>query len=621
MMKMKHTVKMMGPILSLTLIITMLATTIPVFAQDKNMVAFVNVNVIPMEGERILEDHTVVVEGDRITAMGPTNEVTVPDGAQVIEADGQYLIPGLTDNHAHPAGMPVALALYLANGVTTVRAFNGTPEDFEKRAAIESGEQPGPRLYIGPSVNGLSAFLVPPIDQLSHAVAPYFVIDLGPSTVTGCEDARRFVLTAHEMGADFIKTNLGLPLESFDCIVATANELGLPVKGHISSEVGTQHFINSGAEVQHATELYPFLSQEAIYDQPARHEDDLLLVDQNLPILIDMINANNMAFAPTLITPAWSIDQYEDLEGTLQRPEYRYYSPQVMQMLSNPEKNVFYVVAGIGFADEAYRDKIRAFGLEFTKALFDGGVMLLASSDAVMNEGGPVYGYSLHDELQLFVDAGLTPYQALETATRNSAIAMGELDEWGTIEVGKRADLVLLYADPLDDIANTEQIAGVMARGQWLTASDLQHMLDDIVASYEVIELVPFADEKLGISGLVPTGWSELEPGVYARGNPEVDPTLLLQLAAPGKSAEDFALTVLADFGVTELPGSMDSYGSAALTWELYQLESQMAPLALALGETDDAAYLVLLAAPGEELDALVETVFFPAVHALTPIE
>jgi len=618
--EMKHNIKMMGPILSLTLIIAMLANHITVFAQDKNIVAFVNVNVIPMEGERILEGHTVVVEGDRITAIGPKSEVTVPDGAQVIEADGQYLIPGLTDNHAHPDGTPIALALYLANGVTTVRSFNATPEDFEKKAAIERGEQLGPRLYIGPSVNGLPVSLVPLVNQLNRAVAPYFVIDLGPSTVTGCEDARRFVLTAHEMGADFIKTNLGLPLESFDCIVATANELGLPVKGHISTEVGTEHFINSGAEVQHATELYPFLSQETIYDQPARHEDDLLLVEQNLPILIDVINANNMAFAPTLITPAWSFDQYEDLEGTLQRPEYRYYSPQVMQMLSNPQTNIFYTVAGIGFADEEYRDKIRAFGLEFTKALFDGGVTLLAGSDATF-EGGPVFGFSLHDELQLFVDAGLTPYQALETATRNPAIAMGEPDEWGTIEVGKRADLVLLNADPLDDIANTEQIAGVMARGQWLTTSDLQHMLDDIVASYEVIELVPFADDELGVSGLAPTGWNELEPGVYARGNPEVDPTLLLQLAAPGKSAEDFALTVLADFGVTELPGSMDSYGSAALTWELYQLESQMAPLALALGETDDAAYLVLLAAPGEELDALVETVFFPAVHALTPIE
>jgi hypothetical protein len=274
------------------------------------------------------------------------------------------------------------------------------------------------------------------------------------------------------------------------------------------------------------------------------------------------------------------------------------------------------VVAGIGFADQGYRDTIRAFGLEFTKALFDGGVMLLAGSDSTF-EGGPVFGFSLHDELQLFVDAGLTPYQALETATRNSAIAMGELDEWGTIEVGKRADLVLLNADPLDDIANAEQIAGVMVRGQWLTAGDLQHMLDDIVASYEVIELVPYADDQLGISGLVPSGWNELEPGVYARGNPEVDPTLLLQLAAPGKSAEDFALTVLADFGVTELPEPMDSYESAALAWELYQLESQVAPMALALAETDDAAYLVLLTALGEEMDALAESVFFPVVDGL----
>jgi hypothetical protein len=136
-----------------------------------------------------------------------------------------------------------------------------------------------------------------------------------------------------------------------------------------------------------------------------------------------------------------------------------------------------------------------------------------------------------------------------------------------------------------------------------------------------VIELAPFADDELGISGLVPSGWNELEPGVHARSNPEVDPTLLLQLAAPGMSAEDFALTALADFGVTELPEPMDSYQSATLTWTLYQLESQMAPLALALAETDEAAYLVLLAAPGEDLDALVETVFFPAVDGLAPVE
>lgn len=618
---MRHNINTISQILSLTLLIAMLTPNITALAQGENVVAFANVNVIPMDSEGILEGHTVVVEDDRITAIGPVNEVTVPDGAQVIDADGQYLIPGLTDNHSHPDGMPVALALYLANGVTTVRTFNATPEDFEKRAAIDSGEQVGPRLYVGPSVNGLSAPLVAPIDQLNHAVAPFFVVDLGPSTVTGCEDAEEFVLTAHELGADFVKTNLGLPLESFDCIVATANELGIPVKGHISDEVRTEHYINSGAEVQHATELYPYLSQEVIHDLPARHEDDLLVVEQNLPILINMILDNDMPFGPTLITPEWSFDQYEDLEGTLQRTEYQYYSPQVMAMLSNPDTNIFYTIAGIGFADEVYRNKIRAFGLELTKALFDAGVLILAGTDSTI-DGGPVYGYSLHDELQLFVDAGLTPYQALETATRNAAIAMGELDEWGTIEAGKRADLVLLNASPLDDIVNTEQIAGVMVRGQWLTADDLQQRLDDIVASYEVIELAPFANEDLGISGVVPSGWNELEPGVYARGNPEVDPTLIVQQTAPGESAESLALSILSNFGVTELPAEpMDSYESAALAWTLYQLESPMAPMALALAETDDAAYLVLMAAPGEEMDALAETLFFPAVDALTLIE
>jgi len=203
-------------------------------------------------------------------------------------------------------------------------------------------------------------------------------------------------------------------------------------------------------------------------------------------------------------------------------------------------------------------------------------------------------------------------------------VVFGNPGEWGTVEAGKRADMVLLSANPLDDISNTRQIVGVMVRGQWLPQAELQRMLDELAAKYEaeaqgIVEMQPFTGETF--SGLAPSGWNELEPGVYARSNPEVDPTLLLQLAAPGMSAESFGLAILADFGVAELPAPMDSYESAALAWELYQLESPMAPMGLALAETDDAAYLVLLAAPGEELDALVESVFFPAVDALTPIE
>jgi hypothetical protein len=488
------------------------------------------------------------------------------------------------------------------------------------KAAIAGGEFLGPRMYIGPSVVGLPVNLIAPVDQLTNAVAPYFAVDLGPSMVTGCEDARAFVRSAHEQGADFIKTNLALSLESFDCIIALASELGLPVKGHISDEVRAEHYINSGAEVQHSTELFPFLSQESIYDQPARHEDDLLLVDQNLPVLVDMMTENDMPFAPTLITPVWSFDQYEDLEGTLARPEYQYYSPQVMQMLSTPETNVFYIIAGIGFAEADYRDKIRVFGPEFVKALFDGGVMLLAGTDSAI-DGGPVYGYSLHDELQIFVEAGLTPYEALQTATVNSAIAMDEEDEWGTIEVGKRADLVLLNANPLDDIKNSEDIAGVMVRGQWLSADALQQRLDEIVASYDVIELEPYTSDELGISGVAPAGWNELEPGVFARGNPASDPTFLAQLAAPVAARDDLIGGVLGNFGIGSLPDApADSFPAENLTWDIYVIPGEVV-VGLAVAETDAMVYVVAISAAPDEFDGLAEQLLVPALMAFTPAE
>jgi hypothetical protein len=193
--------------------------------------------------------------------------------------------------------------------------------------------------------------------------------------------------------------------------------------------------------------------------------------------------------------------------------------------------------------------------------------------------------------------------------------------------VGKRADLLLLRANPLENIDNTRDIAGVMVRGRWHPEEALQSMLDELAAKYEaqaagLVTMEPVTLDALGISGLVPAGWKELEPGIFARGNPDVDPTMLLQLSAPNTSAEELALNVLSRFGVAELPAEpFRRFESATLAWTLYQLESPMAPMALALAETDQAAYMVLLAAPGEEIDGLAGTVFFPAVGALTPVD
>ena len=155
--------------------------------------------------------------------------------------------------------------------------------------------------------------------------------------------------------------------------------------------------------------------------------------------------------------------------------------PMEWQGAENPEKNyVLQYFAG----KEAYVKKFQAYEKILVMALYDAGVPILAGTD-VTSAPGMVYGDSLQAELGLLVQAGLTPYQSLDAATRAPALAMGDLDEWGTIEVGKRADMVLLSANPLEDIANTRQIEGVMARGNWLPQSKIQEMLSALPASYE----------------------------------------------------------------------------------------------------------------------------------------
>jgi hypothetical protein len=232
--------------------------------------------------------------------------------------------------------------------------------------------------------------------------------------------------------------------------------------------------------VHHFGEIAPYLCTNAVQGVPVQ-EYDFQAIEDRLPQLSAVMVESGMWFTPTANLLWYVVENYANLEHLIERPRTRYAPPRDVAGWRNPESNFVYIAFG---TDEARLDRAKRYldaQRRVLQALHEAGVPLLAGTDSGAAPGS-VNGFDLPLELELLVECGLTPFEALTTATRNPAEFLDEADEWGTIGVGRNADLVLLRSNPLDDITRTADIDGVMLGGRWLPRGELDAMLDEVAA-------------------------------------------------------------------------------------------------------------------------------------------
>jgi hypothetical protein len=432
-----------------------IAPAISVAQQAQNAVAFVNVNVIPMDQERVLADQTVIVQGGRIAAMGPAASTTVPAGATRVEGRGKYLIPGLAEMHGHiPGGnapddvVERVLSLYSLNGITTVRGMLGHPRHLLLRARAARNEILSPTIYTsGPSFNG--------------------------NTVTSPGVGRQMVIDQKAAGYDLLKIHPGVSREAFDTVAATAQRLGMPFAGHVPLAVGVERALDTRfASIDHLDGYIEYLvrpGSPVSADQSQFFGLNLVenLDESKIPGIIARTRQARVWNVPTQVL-------MDNLAGSASadelaaRPEMRYWFPNQIEQWKTTKRE---------FEQEPASRRLQWLLVrrQLIKELQAAGAGILLGSDAPQMWNVP--GFSTHRELEALVTAGLTPFQALEAGTTSVAEYFGTSDRTGTVAAGKQADLILLDANPLSSIANTQRIAGVVLRGRWIPRSEIDTRL------------------------------------------------------------------------------------------------------------------------------------------------
>ncbi len=436
-------------------------------AQEANSarrpLAFVGASVIPLtDDETILRDHTVIVRDGRIAAIGPRRRVTVPADAIRIPAGGRYMIPSLADMHVHLEHFddPVYLQLFLINGVAFVRNMDGRPFVLDWKRRASAGTLLSPHIYTaGPVLDG-----EPPVRSDNRVVR-------------NGDEAQRAVEEQASEGYDFIKVYANLTTESFRAAMSAARGRGLPVAGHMPDAVPFEEVLGAGmVSFEH---LGDFANNIRAGDPGPRRRWDA--ATRRLALRVD--SAKMAALASQLAqTGVWIVPTMVLADRAVAAPEVlqRWMSDSAVAVIDRGILR-YYWHGAVTRAAQALDaegwllvEPSRLNRLGLVSTFRQAGVPMLIGTDTPQPFTFP--GASVHEELANFVAAGFSPMRALAAATRDAARFVGEGRLWGTVELGKRADLVLLAANPLQDISATRRIVGMMVGGQWLPGSRLQEM-------------------------------------------------------------------------------------------------------------------------------------------------
>ncbi len=458
-----------------TIPLSLLLILVGIIGVAAQTTAFVGVNVIPMDRERVLSDQTVIVKNGSITEIGPANKVKVPKDAVKIDGAGKYLVPGLVDMHTHLLSdgheYPDSIAedelkVMVANGVTTIRFMIGTPEQLILRAKAAKGEIAAPTIFsASPHLTGR--------EQGNNFV------------VRTEEEARDAVRKSKAAGYDFIKVTTFIPAPVYEAAIDEAAKQGIRVVGHADREyVTAPRAWKAKQQIEHLDGyMEQILRDDApmkgsvsdLYMSNPKNWESIDFIDEaKIPIVAKRSVAANPFSNPTqhFFKNTFALPRSE--ESIRAQPDFRFYPKSVQDQWLNWYKRAS-VINQVSLERKTKWIDARN---KLIKAIHDAGGKIMAGSDTP--EFLWLYGFAMHHELKALSETGIGNYAALAAGTRNPHEFLGTLNKAGTVEKGKRADLMLLNANPLEKITATDDRAGVMLKGKWYSQAELNNWLDQI---------------------------------------------------------------------------------------------------------------------------------------------